>query len=103
MSLKESVIEDLRWFGKKTGRVLFDEAERQLSTDPLAATRNMKSLRPNPVAQRELRLLGNYRVLYNVNTETRIVTIVLVGENRGESLVVQGEEFTAHHESDPVE
>jgi hypothetical protein len=33
----------------------------------------------------------------------RVVTIVLVGEKRGQSLIVQGEEFTAHHESDPAE
>ena len=33
----------------------------------------------------------------------RLVTIVLVGEKRGEALIVQGEEFTEHHESDPAE
>ncbi len=27
--------------------------------------------------------------------------IVLVGEKRGELLIVRGEEYTAHHESDP--
>jgi mRNA-degrading endonuclease RelE of RelBE toxin-antitoxin system len=103
VSLKESVIEDLRWFGKKNGRLLLDEAERELAADPLAATRNMKTLRPNPVAHRELRLLGKYRVLFNVDEGAREVTIVLVGEKRGETLVVRGEEFIAHHESDSAE
>lgn len=60
----------------------------------------MKALRPNPVAQRELRLFGKYRALLNVNEEAQEVTIVLVGEKRGNSLIVQEEEFTAHHESD---
>ena len=77
--------------------------ERELAADPLAASRNMKTLRPNPVAHRELRLRGKYRVLFNVDREEAQVTIVLVGEKRGQSLIVRGEEFNAHHESDPAE
>jgi hypothetical protein len=38
-----------------------------------------------------------------VDHEVKEVTIVLVGEKRGDSLFVQGEEFTAHHESDSAE
>ncbi len=103
VTLKESVIDDLRWFGKKQGRLLLEEAETHLAADPLAATRHMKSLRPNQVAQRELRLLGDYRILFSVDEAERTVTIVLAGEKRGESLYVQGEEFTAHHENDTPE
>jgi hypothetical protein len=51
--LKESVIADLRWFGQKDGRLLLHEAEVRLSANPLAETRHMKTLRPNPAAQRE--------------------------------------------------
>lgn len=101
IALKESVIHDLRWFGKKDGRLLLNEAERRLSEEPTAETANMKTLRPNPVAQRELRLFGNYRVLFNVDQEGAEVTIVLVGEKRGNARFVQGKEFTAHHESNP--
>ena len=96
------MIDDLRRFGKKDGRTLLKEAEQQLSGDPFVESRNMKSLRPNPVAERELRLFGKYRVLFNVRQETQEVTIMLVGEKRGNSLFVQGEEFTGH-ESDPAE
>jgi hypothetical protein len=102
VSLKESVIDDLRWFGRKDGRLILDESEQRLAADPLAETANMKTLRPNPVAQREIRLFGKYRVLFNVETEAGEVTIVLVGEKRGNSLLVRGKEFTAH-ESDPAE
>jgi mRNA-degrading endonuclease RelE of RelBE toxin-antitoxin system len=101
--LKPSVTDDLLWFGKKDGRVLLKEAAQRLAADPLAENRNQKKLRPNPVAERELRLFGKYRVLFNINEIGREVTIVLVGEKRGDSLIVQGEEFTAHHESDPAE
>lgn len=99
VGLKASVLEDLRWFGKKDGRLLLNEAARRLGSDPLAETRHMKTLRPNPVAQRELRLLGKYPVLFNLNERRHEVTIVLVGEKRGNALLVQGAEFTAHHES----
>jgi mRNA-degrading endonuclease RelE of RelBE toxin-antitoxin system len=96
--LKESVIDDLRWFGRKDGRLLLSAAEELLAADPTTETRNMKTLRPNPVAQRELRLFGKYRVLFNVDAGARVVTILLVGEKRGETLIVRGEEFREHHE-----
>jgi mRNA-degrading endonuclease RelE of RelBE toxin-antitoxin system len=101
--LKESVIEDLRWFGKKTGRLILTEAEERLCAGPLTESANIKTLRANPVAQRELRLFGKYRVLFNVDEDTEEVTIVLAGEKRGNSLIVQGQEFTAHDESNPSE
>src|SRR5262249_6566991 len=101
VTLKASVIDDLRWSGKKDARSLLQEATLRLEADPLAENRNLKTLRPNPVARRALRLFGNYRVLFNLDEDARGVTIVLVGEKRGDSLIVRGEEFTAHHESDP--
>jgi mRNA-degrading endonuclease RelE of RelBE toxin-antitoxin system len=103
VTLKESVIDDMRWFGRKDGRVLLDEADRRLSANPLAETGSMKTLRPNPFAQRDLRLFGKYRVLFNVDRESREVTVVMAGEKRGNSLFVRGREFTAHHESHPPE
>jgi mRNA-degrading endonuclease RelE of RelBE toxin-antitoxin system len=102
VALKESVIDDLRWFGKKDGRILLKEAEQHLAADPLQESRHMKTLRPNPVAERELRLFGKYRVLFNVDEADEQVTIIIVGEKRGNSLFVQGEEYTGH-ESDTAE
>ena len=102
VGLKESVIDDLRHFGRKHGRTLLKEAEQHLTADPLQESRNMKTLRTNPVAERELRLFGKYRVLFNVDEADEEVTIILVGEKRGNSLFVQGEEFTGH-ESDSAE
>jgi mRNA-degrading endonuclease RelE of RelBE toxin-antitoxin system len=96
VSLRESVIDDLRALGRKQGRAVLKEATARLSSDPLVATRHLKSLRSNPVAHRELRLFGRYRVLFTVDEAERTVTIVLVGEKRGSSLYVQGERFTAH-------
>jgi mRNA-degrading endonuclease RelE of RelBE toxin-antitoxin system len=101
--LRTSVIDDLRWFGRKDGRLLLDAAEQRLAHDPTAEDRNLKTLRTNPVAQRELRLFGKYRVLFNVDTESETVTVVLVGEKRGDALIVRGEEFRGHHEDHPPE
>jgi hypothetical protein len=94
--MKESVIEDLRSLGRKEGRAVLRAATARLSTDPLVESRNLKTLRPNPVAQRELRLFGIYRVLFNVEPAERRVVVVLAGEKRGESLIVQGKRYTAH-------
>ena len=82
--------------------MLLNEATKRLSTNPLVETQHMKTLRPNTIAQRELRLFGQYRVLFNVDPAEELVTIVLVGEKQGEALVVQGKRFTAHYESDSV-
>jgi len=96
VSLRESVIDDLRALGRKQGRAVLKEATARLSSDPLATTRQLKSLRPNPVVHRELRLFGRYRVLFSIDETEMTITIVLVGEKRGNSLYVQGKRFTAH-------
>ena len=103
MLLKESVVDDLRALGRKEGRAVLKAAVARLAADPLAETRQMKTLRPNPVAHRELRLLGRYRVLFMVERAERRVTVALVGEKRGETLLVQGRRYSAHHESHPAE
>jgi hypothetical protein len=103
IAVKAAALEHLRWFGKKIGRKLLKKALQHLERDPLSETRNLKTLRPNPLAQRELRLFGLYRILFNVNQDARLATILLVGEKRGERLLVMGEEFSEHHESDPLE
>src|SRR5262245_46501766 len=103
VALARSVIGDLQWFGRKEGRKVLQAAQERLATDPQEDSRNMKSLRPNPVAQRELRLFGNYRLLFNLSESAQTVTIVLAGEKRGNALLVRGKEFQKHHESDPLE
>jgi len=89
LALRESVIEDLRYFGRKIGRLILKEARKQFTAEPLAETGQMKTLRPNPVAQRELRLFGKYRVLFNVDAARCVVDV--------------GKEFVAHHESDSAQ
>jgi hypothetical protein len=54
---------------------LLAAAEEVLRADPTAETRNLKTLRPNPVAERALRLAGKYTVLLNLDSEARMATI----------------------------
>jgi mRNA-degrading endonuclease RelE of RelBE toxin-antitoxin system len=103
VEVKEAAVEHLRWFGKKAGRQVLKAALEILEQDPLAESKNLKTLRPNRFAQRELRLFGKYRVLFSVEQEDQLVTVLLVGEKRGNLLLVLGEEFSAHHESDSFE
>ena len=103
VEVTEAAVEHLRWFGKKTGRKVLKQALEYLEQHPLASTKNLKTLRPNPIADRELRLFGMYRVLFSVDEDASLVTIILVGEKRGNQLLVLGEEFTEHHESDSPE
>ena len=103
VAVKRSVVVDLRALGQTTGRAVLENAVERLSQDPISETRNLKTLRPNPVAQRELRVMGKYRILFNIDQATREVTILLAGEKRGDALIVQGERFTAHYEGRSIE
>jgi mRNA-degrading endonuclease RelE of RelBE toxin-antitoxin system len=89
--------------GKKTARKVLEATLELLEQNPPADTRNMKSLRPNRFADREVRLFGKYRVLFSVDEEHQLATILLVGEKRGDKLLVLGKEFSEHHESDSIE
>jgi mRNA-degrading endonuclease RelE of RelBE toxin-antitoxin system len=48
--------------------IVLDTVEKQLKHQPLEETRNRKPMRPNPLAQWELRA-GNLRIYYDVVVE----------------------------------
>jgi mRNA-degrading endonuclease RelE of RelBE toxin-antitoxin system len=90
---RESTVEDLRHFGPPVSRLLVTWTIEALKADPQQETKNIKTLRPNKVAQRELRLRGRYRVLFNIWQDRAAVEIVLVGEKTNNRLLVRGEEW----------
>lgn len=57
-----------------------------------------QALRPNPVAEFELRV-GDLRVLYNVEGSEAV--LLIVGKKVGNKLVVEGEEFHGHQDDLP--
>jgi mRNA-degrading endonuclease RelE of RelBE toxin-antitoxin system len=78
----DAAIEDLQWFRKHEQNGIIDEIEQQLRYEPLVETRNRKPMHPNETAEWELRI-GDFRVLYDVETQVRIVEIQRIGEKRG--------------------
>ena len=64
-----------------------------IQNDPLEITRNKFPLkRPSEHAERELRL-DNWRVFYTVMDDGSLVIVNLIGEKRGNRLVIAGEVF----------
>lgn len=70
----------------------------RLQQQPAMPTKAIKRLRPNPLAEFELRV-GNLRVLYNVEGDE--VVVLIVGQKAGNKLIVEGEEFHGHQDHSP--
>ena len=85
-----SALEDLKSLRKSEQKKVVERIETQLQHEPTVQTRNRKRLRPNDVAEWELRVDG-FRVFYNV-VETKImVTIEAIGIKIGNVLFIRGE------------
>ena len=85
-------LEDLRLFRKFDAKRIFEEIETQLAHQPEQETRNRKRLRPNKLAEWELRI-GDFRVFYEVDVDNAIVKIVAVGYKEGNKFFIRGEEY----------
>jgi mRNA-degrading endonuclease RelE of RelBE toxin-antitoxin system len=73
-------------------RRVIAEIENQLSQSPATPTRNRKRLRPNRLAEWELRV-GEFRVFYDIIADDVLVRIVAVGTKVGDRLFIHGEEY----------
>lgn len=82
-------LEDLKSLKKFEQKEVIEGIESQLRYEPTVETRNRKKLRPNEVAERELRI-GKFRVFYNVDEGVRIVSIEAVGFKIGNLLFIRG-------------
>jgi mRNA-degrading endonuclease RelE of RelBE toxin-antitoxin system len=63
-------IEDLRSYSKRDRSRVMDEIESSLMYEPYRETRNNKRLRPNRLAEWELRV-DRFRVFYDIDTEKK--------------------------------
>ncbi|MBI3971448.1 MAG: addiction module toxin RelE [Chloroflexi bacterium] len=72
-----------------------DGIEQHLRYEPTVETRNRKRLRPNPIAEWELRL-GGLRILYDVDEGEHLVYVQAVGAKRGERFYAGGQEVDLH-------
>lgn len=90
-----SIRSDLANFDAYVRRQILDSIDLHLSHQPTVETSRVKQLRPNQIGRWELRI-GDYRAIYDVQEETRRVTIKVIGEKRGNQLFVQGREYHDH-------
>lgn len=87
----QEAVQDLSWFSKRDQKRILAGIESNLRYDPTVETRNRKRLRPNPLAEWELRI-GDFRVLYDVDKLVRVVEIQRVGEKRRSRVAFRGRE-----------
>ena len=103
MPLKITITEDaerqFRSLPVRDQRILEAAILSRLEHQPTTRTKAIKRLRPNPLAEFELRA-GDLRALYNVEEEE--VVVLIVGRKVGNKLIVEGEEFHGHQDH-PIE
>ena len=85
-------IKDLKSLRKPEQKEALDGIESQLAHEPSVETRNRKRLRPNKLAEWELRV-GDLRVFYDVDEQVKIVKVEAVGRKEGNALFIHGEEY----------
>ena len=81
----------LREFPKAIQTSIVRSILQQLQNQPTEETKHRKKLRPNKLANWELRV-GDYRVYYEVLEDDQIVEIVAVGRKDHNALRIGGEE-----------
>jgi mRNA-degrading endonuclease RelE of RelBE toxin-antitoxin system len=92
IEITPEAIDDLRALLKRERRVVVDGIERALLHEPGRETRNRKRLRPNELAEWELRV-AQFRVFFDVDEGARVVKVIAMGRKRGNRLYIQDEEY----------
>lgn len=88
----EDAIEDLRRFKKVERKQIVTELESGLTHEPAVETRDRKRLRPNQLAEWELRI-DRFRVFFDIDQENRLIKIVAVGYKIGSRLFIHGRQY----------
>ncbi len=83
---------DISGFKKFEQQTIFAEIKTQLSHQPTVETRNRKRLRPNDVAEWELRI-NKIRVFYDIFEQGQIVKVEAVAYKQGNKLFLRGKEY----------
>ena len=100
ISITDDAERQLRSLPAREQRILEASIASRLEQQPTTPTNAIKRLRPNALAEFELRA-GDLRALYNVEGDE--VVILIVGHKEGSKLIVEGEEFHGHkdHPTEP--
>ena len=92
LSFTPSAEDDFRFLKKAEQVLILDAVEEQLTHEPGKETRNRKSLRPNDLANWELRVGGTFRVFYDIDKDKQEVLIKAVGWKEHNQLFIRGKE-----------
>jgi len=79
-------------FEKGDQKSIVDTIVEHLSYEPAVPTRNRKQLRPNDLAEWEFRL-DRFRIFYDIDGKSQIVTIVAIGLKERDRLIIGGKDF----------
>jgi mRNA-degrading endonuclease RelE of RelBE toxin-antitoxin system len=92
IELTPEAVEDLRLLRKFDQQQVIAAIESQLPDQAAQETRHRKRLRPNQLAEWELRV-GDFHVFDDIDQANAAVKIEDVGYKRGSKLLVHGEEY----------
>jgi mRNA-degrading endonuclease RelE of RelBE toxin-antitoxin system len=92
LELSDNALEDLKSLKKNDQVLILDSIEKSLAHEPVNETRHRKSLRPNPIAQWELRI-DRLRVFCDVDLDAQVVIVKAVGWKDHNTLLIRGKEF----------
>jgi mRNA-degrading endonuclease RelE of RelBE toxin-antitoxin system len=98
LSITAEAEAQLRALPAREQRILEAAMSSRLRDRPATPTWAVKRLRPNPLAEFELRV-GDLRVLYNV--EGSEVVLLVIGRKVGNKLIVGGVEFHGRQDHPP--
>ena len=80
------------WFRKYDQQQIISAIETQLVYQANEVMQQRKRMRPNQVAEWELRS-GKYRIFYDVRIDETMVSIVAIGYKQGSVLYIRAKEY----------
>src|SRR5437588_3827187 len=96
IDITPEAVDDLKKLRKYDRKIVADAIDERLPHEPDKESKNRKRLRPNNVAEWELRV-GSFRVFYDVIVEEKeektVVRIRAVGKKRGNKILLHGKEY----------
>jgi mRNA-degrading endonuclease RelE of RelBE toxin-antitoxin system len=91
IQFSDEAIDHLAGLSARQRSQILDAIDEQLTYQPNVQTRNRKLMRPNPLAQWELRA-GDLRVFYIIYADESVVWIVAIGIKVGNKFFIGGQE-----------
>jgi mRNA-degrading endonuclease RelE of RelBE toxin-antitoxin system len=85
-------VEHLESLSARDRRIVLARVRTALQEEPMKETRNLKMLRPNPLARYELRV-GRLRVFFDPDDKEKVVRVLAIGGKRGNKLQVGDQEI----------